>query len=245
MFTEFKFSPEVIASEASAVAASVAEHQASTDPAAYAAETIAMRLRQRPGSYVQFGPYWWSVKAALRASGFDFGRQTDDVLKAEYGGAFPAYGVLVAGELFRDHYLANYFDGTAMFDLGSEGEESVTIMDDDMEARRLATESPMKAIDWSSEAEDDGAMPTLDSASRSGAGIPIVVGIEYDAELWRVTAYAQSTELAHGAVGGWVSSGRVGRAIDRAKDAGGALLDSAEPVALHVDIAGRRIFEAG
>jgi hypothetical protein len=122
------------------VAARLAElrtsFQASGQPGSFderAARVMAKRMRDRPDLYVEFGPYWWSVKAALREAGHAVGDYTDAMVQADY--AMPsATESLVAAELFKDSYRVMYPRGANSFMLEEDGEPYL-LEDPDMMAR--------------------------------------------------------------------------------------------------------------
>lgn len=137
MLTQLKFSPEQITAQSAATAAALQATIPGADPARYAAQIIAQRLRLFPLSYLEFGPYWWTVKAALFAQGEDFGPAFDGSVLAAYGGGLSALSALVAGEMFKDYYRATYLAGAAQFMLDDESDEAYVLFDSNMEARRL------------------------------------------------------------------------------------------------------------
>lgn len=247
MFTQYKFDPTEISQQAAATAQALALNRPGVNPAQFAAATIAGRLRAQPDSYLQYGPYWWAVKAALRSLGEDFGAQDDADMRAEYGGIFPAYGALVAAEEFRGFYGRTFLAGTSRFDLDADGEESYVLFDSDMEIRKHGGKRPLRvAADLEAIAEPDevllddaGGAPVLDATLT-----PFKVEFEHEASLWRANVYAGDAEAARSKVGAWVDSGRMGRAIDFSRVAGEATLDSTDHAApLYVDRAGRTVSE--
>lgn len=137
MFNQFKFSADQVASEVARTVASLGASLPQAEPGTYAARVIGQRLRLHPQAYLEFGPYWWAVKAALRAAGEEFGDADDALVRAEYGGDLPMLGALVAGELFKDFYRRSYLSGTSQFWLDDAAQESYVLFDANMEARRL------------------------------------------------------------------------------------------------------------
>jgi hypothetical protein len=230
MFTEYKFSPSQISQAAADTARALSASQPGTNPAQFAAGIIAGRLSAKPENYLQYGPYWWALKTALRALGNDFGQVDDAGIRGEYGADFPAYGVLVAAEQFRDFYGKTFFAGTARFDLDGESEESYVLFDTDMEIRRLGGANPLRvaadlqAVELPAEAVLDSAVAVslLDATLT-----PFRVKFEHEAQLWTATVYATDRACADSKVKMLQDSGRIGRAIEASKDAGGMLLDSA------------------
>lgn len=164
MFTEFKFSPALISQQAADTAATLAATQPGVNAARFAASTIADRLRAKPSSYLQYGPYWWALKGVLRALGEDFGATDDADIRFEYGGGFPAYGAIVAAENFRDYYSKTYLAGTAAFVLDDQGEESYLLFDTDMEIRKLGGKSPL-LVAAAIESTEDVAEVVLDAVN--------------------------------------------------------------------------------
>lgn len=244
MFTEFKFSPLQVSEAARATSQAFNAAHPGENPVQFAARTIAARLRARPESFLQYGPYWWAVKAALRALGEDFGPSDDVVLRAAYGGDFYPYDALVAGEQFRDHYNRTFLAGTAQFWLDAEAEQSYVLFDPDMEVRRLGGSKPMLvirdllplAVDLSA---DDAAV--LDAVP--GQPVPFAVKFEHEAKLWTAHVYALDSAAAEERVQAMGRSGRLQRAIEFSKTVGDAALDSAEGQPLYVDRAARKVCE--
>lgn len=139
MYQHFQFNRDEIARAAENIAAVLAESQPDENPERFAATVIAGRLRKTPGSYLQYGPYWWAVKHALRSADHGFGATDNVTLRAAYGGGMTAHQVFAAGEQFRDHYRANLMAGTATFALGGQDETDegrYTLFDIDMEVLR-------------------------------------------------------------------------------------------------------------
>ncbi|WP_374566029.1 hypothetical protein [Ideonella sp.] len=140
MYQQYQFDREVIARAAENSAASLAEAHPGDSPEAFAAKVIAERLRSAPGGYLQYGPYWWSVKQALRGEGHDFGDVDSAELRAAYGSGLTAHQALVAGEQFREYYRAHLMAGTTTFALGGQDETvagEYTLLDINMETLRL------------------------------------------------------------------------------------------------------------
>lgn len=242
MFTQFKYSPAQVSQAAADLAKAVAADQPGANAAQVAADAIAQRLREHPERYVHFGPYWWSVKDALRSLGHDLGAADDVVLRAEYGGNFPAYGALVAGEQFRDYYLQTYLDGSTQFWLDDQAEQSFVLFDVDMEVRRLGGSARVVAdVSPTVEAGESlldaaVAQPLLDAA-----WTPYPVKFEHEAALWTATVYAADSEAARVKVG--ALERRLMGAIEASKRSDGAMLDSVDARPMYVDRAARQVFE--
>lgn len=140
MFTEYKFAPEAISRAALAAIKALASERPGANPAAFAASTIAARLRAAPARYLEYGPYWWAVKVALLKLGEDFGPADDAIVRHEYGGQMEVYSALVAGEQFRDFYRSTFLAGARQFWLDDQAGESYLLSDPDMEARAVGAE---------------------------------------------------------------------------------------------------------
>lgn len=244
MFTQYKFSPLQVSDAAQAAARTLAAAQPGMAPAAFAARTIADRLRANPAAFLQYGPYWWAVKRALRDLGEDFGAADDALIRAEYAGTFYPYDALVAGEQFREFYLATFLAGTSQFWLDMDAEESYVLFDQDMEVRRMGGASPLRiAADLQQLTVDVSADEwVLDSAARAELR-PFPVKFEHEATLWTAHVYALDSAAAEEKVRGLEKSGRLLRAIEHSKTVGDASLDSTGDEPLYVDRAVRRVCE--
>lgn len=226
MYQQFQFDREAIARAAADVAASLAETRPGESPDGFAAKLIAERLRSVPGGYLQYGPYWWSVKQALRGEGHDFGNSDSAVLRAAYGGGLTDHQALVAGEQFREHYQVHLMAGTASFALGGDEQEDVgeyTLFDIDMEimwhGRTDGRLAGMGEVYGQAIHEPDE--PILDD---------VQVQFEESGELW--TAVIDGGLVAQGTdpqrlVADLQRSGQIGRAIDVGKGIPTVVLDGA------------------
>ncbi|KPF70327.1 hypothetical protein IP84_00790 [beta proteobacterium AAP99] len=96
------------------------------------------RVIGEPAAYPAFGPLWWAVKRILRAHGRDLGT-CDDGPMAEAAalrgadGAIDEALTMAAADVFRDHYYADYLEGSRDFD-APDG-DSYRLVDPDMERR--------------------------------------------------------------------------------------------------------------
>jgi len=139
MYQHYQFDRDEIARAAADVAASLAEAHPGESPEGFAARVIAERLRKAPGDYLQYGPYWWSVKQALRREAHVFGNIDSETLRVAYGRGLTVLQTLVAGEQFRDYYRAERMAGSATYALGGEDEADAgeyALFDIDMEILR-------------------------------------------------------------------------------------------------------------
>jgi hypothetical protein len=225
MYQQFQFDRDAIVRAAEDVATSLAQSRPGEDPAGFAARVIAERLRKAPGDYLQYGPWWWSVKNALREQNHAFGDADSATLRAAYGTGLTTHQVLVAGEQFREYYRTHLIGGTATFALDTQDEEDegrYSLFDIDMEIRRQGLGS-LAAIDSDGHAIREPDEPILDD---------VRVPFEEGGELW--TAVVSGSLAAGGAspeslVAELLRSGRIGRAIDVSNDLAGATLDGIGP----------------
>lgn len=256
MFTQYKFSPAQVSEAALAMARACAQAKPGVNPAQFAADVIAKRLRARPETYLQYGPYWWAVKAALFNLGEEFGPADDAGIRVEYGARLPAYGAMVAGEQFREHYLATFLAGTSQFWLDEDGEESYVLFDPDMEARRLGCNALAVSANLAATVEEGGDEDTvLDSAeihatserdqARANASLtPFAVDFEFEGALWTATIYAMDFAHAEAKLRALQASGRIGGAIDVVKGIGEPALDGIDYESpLYVDLGRRQVME--
>lgn len=216
MFHHYQFDHDALARAAETIAATLAETRPLENPAAFAAQVVAGRLRDAPGDYLQYGPYWWSVKQALRGAGHVFGDTDSVVLRAAYGAGLTAHQALVAGEQFRDYYRAQLMAGTATFALGAEDGADTgnyTLFDVDMETLRHGpVQGGLAVVDQAyQQVSREPDEPILDD---------VQVRFEEGGELW--TAVVDGGLVASGMdpeklVTELQHSGQIGRAIDVGK----------------------------
>lgn len=88
-----------------------------------------------PERYVEFGPYWWAVKALLNARGEDLGDATDATVAAVYVAGSDLLTMIAATD-FAAFYRGRFFAGTRVFDLGDSSADGYVLFDEDMELRR-------------------------------------------------------------------------------------------------------------
>lgn len=245
MISQYKFSPVQISDAAIVIAKALSTSMPGVEPLKFAGKTIADRLRKKPDSYLQYGPYWWAVKGVLRGLGEDFGAADDAGILAEYGGQLPAYSRLVAAEQFRDHYRDTFLAGTSQFWLDAEAEESYVLFDADMEVRRLGGDRPLLvSADMTSMVDGDGTAAVLDSAAGGASERPFAIHFEHEAALWTANVYALDSVAAESKVRALQDGGRIGRAIEFSKKVGDSALDSTDYARpLFVDRTARRVCE--
>lgn len=244
MFTQYKYSTTQVSEAALEAAGRLATLQPGVNPVAFAAQAVAERLRAKPETYLQYGPYWWAVKAALRACGQDFGRNDEALIRAEYGDGLPGYAAIVAGEQFRDYYNSHFLAGAAQFWLDDQGEQSYVLFDMDMEIRILGGDEPLRVAAelQAEEVSEDEAAPVLDGVAplhsdAPAPQMPFAVRFEHDAVIWKANVFAADGEAAYQKVKAWQTGGAMGRAINSQSS---AMLDG---VALCVDHDERIVIE--
>lgn len=244
MFTEYKMSAADVSERSIQFAKSINMAAPGQNPVQFAAKVIADRIHVKPASYLEFGPYWWAVKRALRGAGFDLGKADDAIIGAAYGGELHDFAAMVAGEDFKDLYRATWFVGNRKFELDAEGGETYVLMDADMEARMLG--API--VDLASDGMDEHAPAegvALDSVDVHVPRSPFRVEFERAGELWTADIYAGGRDEAQCRLDELESTGQLDSAIDLGQRAGEPFVSNGLACALHVDASGRHLFEVG
>lgn len=136
-FSEYKFSTAKLTKKLTATKAQYAKSRKPIPWVDYVAGYVYQRMKREPHRYVEYGPYWWAVKAALADSGRHIGDETDTIVLAEYGprdpdGSLSVELSLLAGELFKAMYADTFLIGTRDFALKDDG-SSWMLVDGDME----------------------------------------------------------------------------------------------------------------
>jgi hypothetical protein len=90
------------------------------------------RINMMPLTYLEFGPYWWAVKAILRDMGYKVGLSTDPLQEKLYTLNTPLM-TLFAGYNVADFNRENFMYGTRSFMTDDQGDQYVSIYDPDME----------------------------------------------------------------------------------------------------------------
>lgn len=132
MYTQLKFDAAVIRQMARDKTQSLQANRGTSDLLGFGCGIIVQRLTKDPRRYLDYGPYWWALKAVLRRKGSDYGDQSDPIIEAEYRGGTDTE-TLIAADYFRDMYLKTYFIGTDRYNLDSSGEWYI-VFDADMES---------------------------------------------------------------------------------------------------------------
>lgn len=137
-FSEYKFDPTWLADQLDKAKAGYAQSGRAAPWADYVAGYVFTRMKREPHRYVEYGPYWWAVKAVLAETGRYLGDETDAIVLAEYGpraadGGLSVELSLLAGELFKAVYADTFMVGTRTFALKDDG-SLWKLEDADMEA---------------------------------------------------------------------------------------------------------------
>lgn len=93
----------------------------------FMAEVLVKKIASSKTAYLRFGAYWWALKAALIAKGYDFSGEVEPIIQAAYcgrdeGGEFDPDVTMVAAFEFANWYDATQFQGVREFDLFGDGE---------------------------------------------------------------------------------------------------------------------------
>lgn len=131
-FTEFQFDRKQIKEVARQRAANLMANKGVSDFEGYALGVFERRIAKERARYLDYGPYWLALKAALNEAGRNYGEWTDPQILAAYQGDTLAETLVMADE-FRSHYLATYPVGTRQLMLDGESGDTWTLLDPDME----------------------------------------------------------------------------------------------------------------
>jgi hypothetical protein len=131
MFTAYQFNPKYLADKREELALAA---EAKGGLLKTAQETLAKRLKANPMRYLEFGPYWYALKAVANPS---LGSHDEPLIRQAYGQADDELTFVAAFE-FADDYRQHIMAGTREFELQSEpieGDDPWILFDPDMEAR--------------------------------------------------------------------------------------------------------------
>ncbi len=131
-FTEYLFDPEKIKAQVDNRTKSLRENKGFSDLLGFGLKVINDRLAKDRRRYIDYGPYWWALKDILNASGYNFGDQSDPIVKAAYHGDSDVETLVMADE-FRTEYLATTIVYTNHFMLDGKTGEFWVLFDSDME----------------------------------------------------------------------------------------------------------------
>lgn len=135
-FTEYKFDPAKIGGLVAQKQAALKANKGLSDLLGFGLGVVARRLAKSPERYLDYGPYWWALKAVLNANGYSYGAESDSVVAAEYRGETDLETMVLADQ-FRTEFLESGQVGTCNFRLSEEGGD-YTLYDVDM-AMRMAS----------------------------------------------------------------------------------------------------------
>jgi hypothetical protein len=133
-FTRYLIGDDVAAEELARKKASLLETQGQSDFGGFAAGVLARRMQNHPELYLEFGPYWWALKAVLARSGHVIGDDDAPALSAAYTG-IDDDAIIVKAEIFKELYRQTWSAGTRVFDLDEAGGDAYRLVDLDMESK--------------------------------------------------------------------------------------------------------------
>ena len=133
-FTEYKFDPEKIKAQVESRTQSLRTNKGFSDLLGFGLGVISERLAKDRRRYMDYGPYWFALKDILNANGYNFGDQSDPIVKAAYHGDSDVETLVMADE-FRTEYLATNIVYTNRFMLDGKTGEFWVLFDSDMESQ--------------------------------------------------------------------------------------------------------------
>lgn len=131
-FTEYLFDPEKIKAQVESRTQSLRANKGFSDLLGFGLKVINDRLSNDRKRYRDYGPYWPALKEILNANGYNFGDQSDPIVKAVYHGDSDVETLVMADE-FRTEYLATTIVYTNRFMLDGKTGEFWVLFDSDME----------------------------------------------------------------------------------------------------------------
>ena len=132
-FTELKFDLAKIDALVAEKKTAIKANRGFSDLLGFGLGVVSRRLAKDPLRYLDYGPWWWSLKGVLNANGYQYGEDFDSVVAAEYRGRSDVE-TLVLADQFRTEWLESAQVGTANFGLSEEGTDYI-LHDADMESR--------------------------------------------------------------------------------------------------------------
>ncbi|MDO5768999.1 MAG: hypothetical protein Q4P13_05800 [Psychrobacter sp.] len=112
----------------------LAKNKPDADFVEFASGIIYNRLKKNIQHYRAYGPYWWPLKAILKAQGYNVGDDIDLTLAEAYQGANTAE-TIVAADLFYEDMSNKVLADNNRWTLINE-EDDYIIYDEDMESRQ-------------------------------------------------------------------------------------------------------------
>ncbi len=137
-FTEYRYDAELIKALVAERAASLRANRGFSNLLRFGLGVIAQRLDRDRRRYRDYGPYWFALKDALNAAGYNLGQQSDPLVKAVYRGADDTE-TLVMADQFRTDYLKRFMIYSNQFMLDADSGDMWELYDGDMEQPRGAT----------------------------------------------------------------------------------------------------------
>lgn len=131
-YTEYKFDKDAIKALVSERAAALRANRGFSNLLAFGLGVVAERLGKDPRRYRDYGPYWWALKDAMIAGGYNLGSQTDPLVKKAYRGDSEVETLIMADE-FRTAYLKANMIYTNQFLLDAASPDFWVLYDADME----------------------------------------------------------------------------------------------------------------
>lgn len=132
-FTELKFDPALIDGLVAGKKAGLAVNKPGVDLLEFGLGVVSRRLAKDPLRYLDYGPWWWSLKIALVARDYHYGDGSDSVVAAEYCGRNDLETMVLADQ-FRTEWLQSAQVGTNNFRLSEDGPDYI-LYDEDMAKR--------------------------------------------------------------------------------------------------------------
>ena len=131
-FTEYLFDPEEIKAQVESRTQSLRENKGFSDLLGFGLKVINDRLAKDRRRYRDYGPYWFALKEIMNARGYNFGDQSDPIVKAAYHRDSDVETLVMADE-FRTECLATTTVYTNRFMLDGKTGEFWVLFDSDME----------------------------------------------------------------------------------------------------------------
>ena len=131
-YNEYKFDKEIIKTLVEERAAALRANRGFSNLLAFGLGVVAERLGKDPRRYRDYGPYWWALKDALKAGGYQLGDQTDPLVKRAYRGESDVETLIMADE-FRSADPTSNMIYTNQFLLDASSPDFWVLHDADME----------------------------------------------------------------------------------------------------------------
>lgn len=97
--------------------------------------SVHSRVKSMPLAYLEFGMYWWALKAVMNANGYNYGNESFPLLENQYGMSSPLLTVYAAYK-FAEESRNNNFYGNRDYRLDDDGDNIYTLFDPDMEVKK-------------------------------------------------------------------------------------------------------------